>query len=156
MKLPMPKDILLSTQSITELTCNICNLSFISPCDFKLHKLGTLEQVSSKAKVEETEPIPLLSHRHKFECDKCLKIFSSEKGLHQHEGKIHNFSKRSFKCPICDKKFRDNSALKFHTRQVHEKSTRVSCNECKQTFYSKYVLEKHSQRCPAQEIEISS
>ncbi|CAG9327227.1 unnamed protein product [Blepharisma stoltei] len=156
MKLPIPQDIHPSISLIPELTCKSCSLSFLTAQDLALHQSEVQKErlrepgvFEIPSKIENPQPP---SDKSELTCFECSKIFSTEKGLHQHEGKIHNFSKRSFKCQICYKKFRDQSALKFHSRQVHERSTRVSCEDCKQTFYSKYVFDKHLKNCAIQEL----
>jgi len=78
-----------------------------------------------------------------MECPICQKICKSNKGLQQHQAKVHNQTPKKEVCKECGKCFKHKNALKFHVRQVHEKSTRVSCSYCGESIYNKYMLASH-------------
>ncbi|CAG9318534.1 unnamed protein product [Blepharisma stoltei] len=157
--LPAPKEILCSQNPESEFKCSYCNTSFLTSDDLLHHNSVYEYSVTSiPTGIETPIPVKIFSNVEKptlitgseikaIECHECLRLFSSEKGLNQHVGKVHNFNRRSVKCHLCIKKFREGSALKFHIRQVHDKTTRVKCDDCQKVFYSKYVLLKHRNKC---------
>ena len=81
-----------------------------------------------------------------FQCSKCLKTYTSEKGMKQHYGKKHE-KLRPSRCRICTKRFRNKYALKFHVLQVHEKKSREKCEFCFKIYYNKYSLNRHMSVC---------
>ena len=81
-----------------------------------------------------------------FQCSKCFKTYTSEKGMKQHYGKKHE-KLRPSRCRICTKRFRNKYALKFHVLQVHEKVSRQKCELCSKFYYNKYSLNRHISVC---------
>lgn len=160
--LPAPKEILINVHATSQLSCKHCNQGFFSSNELNLH-FSESERVSIG--IDAPIPVKIFSNFENkksitemdikvIECSECLRRFSSEKGLNQHIGKVHNFNRKSIKCALCCKKFREQPALKFHIRQVHEKTTRVKCDGCDKIFYSKYVLAKHIGKCHDNRLDI--
>ena len=81
-----------------------------------------------------------------FQCSKCFKAYTSEKGMKQHYGKKHE-KLRPSRCKICAKRFRNKYALKFHIIQVHEKLSREKCSLCSKFYYNKFSLNRHMLVC---------
>lgn len=117
-------------------TCSQCLLSFSSKQDLDFHK-DFLEPLHS---------INELSAENNFECTKCQKIFKSNQGLRQHEGKVH-FSSKKAKCKYCNKRFKNTYAVKYHRIQVHEKRNRVECYLCGKVLYNRFNFKNHLKKC---------
>lgn len=55
--------------------------------------------------------------KHKFQCEECMKCFSSNQSLNEHRNLHKNV--RPYKCHICEKSFRYGSQLCIHRRHHH-------------------------------------
>ena len=55
--------------------------------------------------------------KHKFQCEECMKCFSSNQSLNEHRN-LHK-NARPYKCHICEKCFRYGSQLCIHRRNHH-------------------------------------
>ena len=56
-----------------------------------------------------------------FHCKECNKVFKTERGLKQHNNKIHNVqsNSKSHKCDVCGAQFSTGSNLNRHTSRSH-------------------------------------
>ena len=75
----------------------------------------------------------------RFECDKCLKTFSTQSNLKNHDNFVHEKQKRE--CPTCGKKL--VGEMKRHIQSVHEGKKDYKCNSCDKMFFSKAHLKRH-------------
>lgn len=55
--------------------------------------------------------------KYKFQCEVCMKCFSSNQSLNEHKN-LHKNAK-PYKCHICEKSFRYGSQLCIHRRKFH-------------------------------------
>lgn len=105
-------------------------------------------------------------------CEKCPKIFRSERGLEKHE-QVHNErrrfgckmcgqrykekfvfnnhvlshnSARTYKCDECDKDYKSQLALSDHRKRVHLLVGYHACNNCDKSFFGKSKLNLHKRR----------
>ena len=92
---------------------------------------------------------------HKFMCDKCDKVFSSEQGFYDHLRKDHDES--TFPCDICGNKFFDESALKNHQDRIHLGITKdVNCHLCGKAVQSEQGLKRHLKRTHGKDVNDES
>ena len=75
-------------------------------------------------------------------CDKCDKIFKSERGLKYHKNKDLNCIN---KCNICLKTYSNKQSLKRHEYIVCKK--RYECEKCSVIFNTKNKYNKHNEIC---------
>lgn len=81
-------------------------------------------------------------------CSVCNQVFSCDKGMKQHYGKMHAKLKPA-RCNLCKKRYRNKYALKFHIQQVHEKLAQESCPKCGLVMYNSYSVQRHLKICKA-------
>ena len=98
----------------------------------------------------------LLNQRRnkQFNCEFCLKIFTSKYTLDSHVKRVHgiptNFegnptqiaTLEGHKCETCGKRYLNKSGLKRHVKEAHGEN-RYECTECGQFFPVKHSLERH-------------
>ena len=90
-----------------------------------------------------------------FECQQCLKTFSSKYVLDSHVKRAHGLSdslqegrdpqgdpQEGFKCDGCGKRYLNKSGLKRHVKEAHGEN-RFECTECGQFFPVKHSLDRH-------------
>lgn len=89
-----------------------------------------------------------------YVCAHCAKHFKNERGLKDHESRMHMEETRGHafsqmdpsqmvKCTLCSLLLPTVSALQYHRRSVHQKGKRFPCDDCGKVFLSKSTLEVH-------------
>jgi rubredoxin len=124
--LPSPIFFKYSYDKYKTFRCDECGIGFKEANDLRKHNLITVE--------------------HQISCPICSFVFSTEKGMKQHFGKLHSKNRPS-RCLTCKKRFRNKYALRFHVKQVHEQATRETCSNCNRTMYNQYSLNRHLKIC---------
>jgi KRAB domain-containing zinc finger protein len=102
--------------------------------------------ISHVCKAHETEP----TKNPDYTCPKCSKMFVTSIMFKIHVNG-HNLEKRlPIVCATCEKRFKDEPSLENHEKQNHAASETPSkpqksftCPQCREAFYSTYVLKKH-------------
>ena len=101
-----------------------------------------------------TEELLHQSKNKHFECQQCLKIFSSKYVLDSHVKRTHemadsledgtsfNETLEGYKCDNCGKRYLNRSGLKRHVNEAHGEN-RFECKQCGQFFPVKHSLERH-------------
>ena len=97
-----------------------------------------------------------------YQCEECIKSFSTEEKLQTHKEKFHGESPKNPKisCQLCTELFRTKSDMRKHKSLIH-KDSESHCNQCKKSFqgaYSVLCLERHIDqvRCTLLILEIFS
>lgn len=117
-------------------TCPQCLLIFSNKKDLSHHKSLSESIHSINDSIAEKN----------FKCTKCDKLFKTDQGLRQHEGKVH-FTRKKAKCVYCNKRFKNTLAVKYHRIQVHEKRNQFECYLCGKVLYNKFNFRNHLKRC---------
>lgn len=75
-----------------------------------------VEKPSRKRNLE-TSKQPIVT----YSCDKCEKVYNSNKNLLAHKRNAHSNIKMKYRCPQCESRYSLPYDLKYHLRDVHKK-----------------------------------
>lgn len=131
--LPSPVSISIVSHGQGQDMCPSCELSFADEESLNLH-------------------LNLVKH-FQAQCGKCLKFFTTEKGMKRHYGRKH-VKNRPSRCRVCYKRFRNKYSLRFHIIKVHEKKSRPQCKVCLKVYYNIFSLTRHGAVCKGLEKKI--
>ena len=126
LNLPSPISITIVSPGQSQDMCPYCDLSFSDVESLNLHL--NLKKI------------------YEAQCEKCLKLFTTVKGMKRHYGRQH-VKKRPHRCRVCSKRFRSKYSLRFHVIKVHEKKSRPQCSLCFKVFYNSFSLSRHRAVC---------
>lgn len=117
--------------------CHICQKVFSNCKKYENHKKvhGNIEQYEN----------PLKKHNN-YQCDICMKTFSTLGGRTYHirlqHGIVGRKSKESVTCPLCLKQFSQEGNLNKHIATFHE-NKRFNCTLCTKSFKQRFDLKIH-------------
>ena len=95
--------------------CSICNKTFLSVTNLKMHRASTHEEKKS------------------YDCTSCSSIFTHKSNLKRHFVSVHKWQKE-IKCTACGFIFNLESNLKRHIASVHERKKPHMCHICSNKF----------------------
>jgi len=75
-----------------------------------------------------------------FKCDKCEKVFTSQRNLRCHKQRRHG--ERNLPCPHCNKMYSINKSLRQHIATVHGEK-KFNCDECDFSAARQYMIKQH-------------
>ncbi|XP_044267565.1 gastrula zinc finger protein XlCGF57.1-like isoform X10 [Tribolium madens] len=93
-----------------------------------------------KASVEAPFKSPSNTAKESYECQVCLKVFSSSEQLSDHKSSHREGNQ---KCPLCDKTFLLLSAVRRHILRYHKKNIKFYCKNCDYKTNNKSRLQLH-------------
>lgn len=105
-------------------------------CKDYLPRNNLLEHMTSHALSLEV----LNRHNEEHKCEKCSKIFTSEKKYQRHKTIAHQ---RLYQCLDCDKTFSTNRVLRNHINHKHSDKRKYECDECHKKFKTDSGLYAH-------------
>ncbi|XP_013105184.1 zinc finger protein 135 isoform X2 [Stomoxys calcitrans] len=118
---------LAESHNISVFLCQICQQTFPTSNDFKLHKRSICSKSTSATCVN---------------CPFCGKAFSSTLKLKQHLRIVHTQNKKHI-CQLCDKQFSTLDHLKKHVLSQHQNERKHICHICSKSFSQSCHLKQH-------------
>ena len=97
--------------------------------DISEEKVKCLEEKILKKQVGSTK-----------DCNRCDKVFDSEKNLKLHIAEIHT---QRIQCSSCEKSFHKNYELESHIKTFHKEVKEYECDKCEKKFVLNWRLKKH-------------
>ena len=152
---PISKKNHMKTQHLGKRPCHKCDVchkrAFVKKKDLEKHKskCGLEEEICKHCGKDFKKANALKKHitaRHTNltkKCDKCPKMYNTDKELAQHFDYAHDDS-QVFKCDICEKCFTTKANLNRHNSASHKKPKEFKCGSCEQTFEKEDVLKIHT------------
>ena len=128
--------------------CNICDATFNTQQNLKIHT-NSVHEVKNKPIIsEETFQEPQIGEKehlvvHKpIKCNICSAPFKTQGKLNRHTNSVHK-GKKPIICNICDASFSQKQGLNKHIASVHEKKKPFKCDICDASFSLKVTLNGH-------------
>lgn len=131
-------------------SCEFCGKTYRDKYGVHRHKESThfrSDKVSCNVCHKEMQKDYLVKHmqihtdRNKFKCEKCGKMFHSERGLKEHIQVFHEGSKL-YQCETCGKNFANSGNLKVH-KNLHSEIRPFICSYCGRGFNQESNLKEH-------------
>uniref|UniRef100_A0A8D8GU99 Zinc finger protein 28 homolog n=1 Tax=Culex pipiens TaxID=7175 RepID=A0A8D8GU99_CULPI len=127
---------------------------FESHADFVLHQRWRKQLIvkkSAREPAQTKQPVKKTPKEQFFSCHKCDATFTSWKEYRVHlrmHQMQHIIAQGIYKCERCDMAFASRAGLTRHTERgtaekCPEERVKLSCGECKRTYYSRILYEKH-------------
>ncbi|CAG7631156.1 unnamed protein product [Allacma fusca] len=134
--------------------CRICSKVFTRKYVMILHEINVhgkessfiCEKCSKGCKSLVAYKKHLRIHDKQFKCDKCPKVFPSQRPLRIHKANIHEEGDRPYKCPKCPARFTLLSYLRTNHLPSHSDERPFACDKCPLRFKTKKCMAAHMQR----------
>jgi hypothetical protein len=79
---------------------------------------------------------------HRFECETCTRVFSTQNGCDQHMTALGHWAVR-YNCETCTRQFLSERAAQQHMSAVGHWALRFSCQTCNLQFRSSEMANQH-------------